>query len=296
MRQLMLAMRNLILACVGLVAAPSVASADCQPALGPGSSSVNFAGLSIGTQRFHEVPLSVVVSNSGSDPCSLVLRVSRTLAGSTTPLPPYGLLGPAGQVEIIPFGSSAGTTQSDIVVNVAAQSTRTIPLAFRLPTGWGLQSGIYSDQLQVALISDGNQQIDSRNIAVTIDIPAAATLRLYGAGGGTGPNRIHLPALSSSRETRSDPFALRVWSTSPYDISFVSDNQGNLIHDNGVDRIPYQLTMGGNDVDLAAAGPFHFGSHTSAAGDVHRLVVRVAPVRALAGEYSDRVTVTVTAL
>lgn len=290
-------MRNMLIGLAALLAFPAAAAAECQPSLLPAPASVNFSGVSIGPGLSKDEPVSVTVRNTGDTPCSLLLRVSRGLTDVALSAPDYRLFGPAGEIEILPFGEAAGTTRSDIVVNIDAASRRTVPLTFRLATGWGLRAGRYSDQLRFMLIGGGGNEVDSRDLSLTINIPPTATLRLFGSSGGDARRaRIDLRRLSSTRETRSDPFAVRIWSTAPYHLSFASENLGHLVHTNGVDRIPYELTMNSTSVDLVGASQFFFDSHTGASGDIHPLSLRVGPVRTLAGDYSDRVTIIVTAL
>lgn len=289
-------MRYLLPMLFGAMALAPVPAVACEPSLEPGPTSVAFAGISIGAGLSSEESLPVTVRNTGDTPCSLVLRVSRGLASVDFSMPPYLLLGPVGEVEIVPFAETAGTTRGDIAVNVAAQSTRMVPLVFRVPTGWGMRSGHYADQLWLSLVGADGSEVDDRQISLAINIPSAAALRLFGAAGVAGPARIDLGRLSSTQETRSAPFALRIWSTAPYNVSFRSENSGYLVHGNGVDRIPYRLMMDAAEIDLAAARPYYFPDHTSATGDIYPLLVTVQPVRAIAGDYGDRVTVSVTAL
>lgn len=288
-------MRCALAAFLGLLTLPSLAAAQCNASLEPGPSSISFNGVAIGPGRWSEQAAAVTVRNSGDEPCSLVLRATRELAGIDPYRPPYSLMGPAGEIEILPYAETTGTTRSDVAVNVAPQATRTVPLSFKMPTAWGLRAGFYQDQLRLVLIGENGQEVDSRSVSLRFDIPSTATLRLFGAGVGRGASNIDLGRLSATQETRSNPFALRIWSTAPYAVSFRSDNAGDLVHSNGVDRIPYELRINSVQADLAGGGEYFFASHTGPPGDIHSLMLRVGPVRALAGDYSDRITITVTA-
>jgi spore coat protein U-like protein len=86
-----------------------------------------------------------------------------------------------------------------------------------------------------------------------------------------------------------------VWSTSPYTISFVSENEGRLRHASAPNTIDYQLFMDGSEVNVMGLPAGMEPDGTDALGDFHPLQVQVQPFRARAGAYSDRVEVTVTA-
>ena len=105
------------------------------------------------------------------------------------------------------------------------------------------------------------------------------------------------PILTSG-PTRSPPFALRILSTAAYRIDLVSANRGALRRAGGADLIPYELTLGGQSMDLAAGvDSVRVGRHTSSVGDVHRVGIVINPdPRYHAGEYADHVTVTVTTI
>ena len=141
--------------------------------------------------------------------------------------------------------------------------------------------------------------VDRATLTLTIVIPSAVSLRLVGAvvgGEGSGPAQVDLGNLSTSTETHADRFGARILSTAPYVVSLSSVNRGYLLHEHGREQVPYRLYFDGNLVDLAGSNEFPYFSHTPKAGDQHPISVVVPPVVAIAGRYSDRVTVTVTAI
>jgi hypothetical protein len=280
-----------------LVGLPAPALAECQASLVPGRSSVNVDGMTIGAGLHTDESTGISIRNAGDSPCILRLRIVRGLAGGDPFAPLFQIVGPAGEIEILPFSETSGTSRSDVPADVGANSSRTIRLNFRVDSGWGLRAGRYVEQLRLLLIDENGTELGSDFISLRMNVPQAAALRIFGAaGGGEGPARMDLGQLSSTRETRSAPFQVRVWSTAPYNVTFGSDNGGYLVHANGLDRIRYQLTVDSRQVDLTSPSETHFPSHTGAAGDIHPLELLVGPVTALAGSYSDRVTITITAL
>jgi len=168
-----------------------------------------------------------------------------------------------------------------------------------VPTEWGLQAGIFTDELQLSLIDQSGNIVDRSTLTVTILIPPTVSLRLVGAvvgGEGSGPAQVDLGYLSSSKETRSDRFGALIFSTAPYAVRFNSANLGNLLHEQTHEKVPYRLYFDGILVDLAGVNEFSYPTRAPKSGDTRPMSIVVPPVVALAGRYSDRITVTVTAL
>ena len=89
---------------------------------------------------------------------------------------------------------------------------------------------------------------------------------------------------------------MRIWSTAGYRVSVSSENRGQLVHASNLDRLPYELDFDRRTVNLRGADSFFYPQHTPSLGRLHPLRVVVQPVDARAGDYADRVTVTVTAV
>src|SRR3546814_10200943 len=90
-----------------------------------------------------------------------------------------------------------GSADSDVVIANAPSGAqgRNVPFQIRVPTEWGLQAGTFTDELQLALIDQGGNIVDTSTLTVTILIPSAVSLRLVGAvvgGGGGGPAQVDL--------------------------------------------------------------------------------------------------------
>lgn len=301
-------MRQAIIFAVPALMLPTAASArDCNPTFADSAQSVTIRAVEIDarTVAVETAQLRVVNGDAsrtgderGGGPCAASLRVSRIGGAATPDFPAYLLRAPGNQdVEILATNSQGKTARSDIpLANLpAGPQGRSVPLQFVVPTEWGLKAGSYSEQLLVSLYDDTGALRDETIVNLVIGIPAAVSVRIIGAVGGGSPGgaRIDLGDLSPTAEKRSQPFAARILSTTPYGVSFRSDNLGALANVNGRGRIPYRLYYEGRLVDLGGANFFPEASHTSAAGDNRALQVVVPPITAEAGIYRDRVTILV---
>lgn len=201
-------------------------------------------------------------------------------------------------LEILPNLSTTGSVGDDLfIANIPVNSAgRSVPFRLGFPTEWGLQAGLYSQEFVLSLHDQAGDLLDTMILVVRIDVPPAVALRIVGASGNSSIRRINLGTLDPDAVNRSDPFGLRIWSTSPYRVEFVSENLGKLRHTNGDSEIPYDLLMSGSEVDLEGANVRVFTEHTSSLGDLHPLRVLVEPFFAEAGRYSDRVQVSVSAI
>jgi hypothetical protein len=298
-------MRNSILfASAALVAIPGAAQAACEPGFMTSSQSVNIVGVDVEPGAVASATLGLNVRNeggTGDQACPAVIRVSRVGASADPSFPAFTLLGPGSQtIEILPDPSAGGSTASDVnIINaLPAPQGLDVPFVFRVPTEWGIKAGTYSEQLRFSLYDVGGTLRDTATVTVSITIPRAVSVRLVGAvlgASGTGPARVDMGTLSSSTETRSPDFAALIFSTGPYMVSFASANLGNLLNENGHDKIGYELYFDGQRVDLAGVNGFPYAAATSSLGDFRPLRVIVPAVDAAAGRYTDRVTVTVSA-
>ncbi len=239
---------------------------------------------------------TVNLRNAGEASCQARLLVAR-LAGKSGALPAYSLRR-QGVEMFVQASEAASATSFGTAVNVSGGGA-TVPVAFQIgfPPNWNVEAGAYSERLQFLLVDSSGEILDRMILNVDLRVPSAATLSFVGAVSGSGTGKtIALGKLSQTEETKSPDFGLRVWSNTSYDVSFDSENRGQLVHSNAVDRIAYRMTMNRTPVNLAGISQFLFPRRTFAIGDFHRLAIVVPPVgQALAGDYSDRITVTITA-
>jgi hypothetical protein len=285
----------ILMACSSGFAAPALAG-DCRPEFVESTETVDFPGIQIGVGEFSRETFAVHVRNAGDGDCSATIRVRR-IGASAPETPRYTLQSGATVFEILAEGA-APTAHSDLPVANAPSDDKGANVSFQLtlPTEWGLQSGFYGELVELSLLDPTGAEADTLTLSLNIDIPRAVALRVVGATGDTPVARIHLGALSSTAPTTSDPFGVRIWSTAGYRVPVASENRGQLVHDSNLDHLPYELDFDQRVVNLEGADSFFYPQHTPSLGRLHPLRVRVAPVDARAGDYADRVTVTVTAV
>lgn len=278
---------------------PAAGNAVCEPSFVEGPSTVMLRPpISLDNQRLVE-RFNIRVRNDGGEVCTLRLGVGRELASLRRRFPVYSLAGRNGIESVNGLsgtGNGIGPAREFIV---PANGQVSIPYELRMAVGWGSEAGTYTEDLvfQLSDAQSGNA-VASQRTRLSLEIPKTARIRFAGATGADGPARIEMGPISATAPTRSPPFAFRILSTSGYRIDLVSQNRGALRRSDGPDLIPYQMTLDGRAVNLAgAAYSLEVGRPTSSVGDVHPVTIVINPDPLYhAGSYSDRVTVTVTAI
>jgi hypothetical protein len=291
--------RQFWLVAAALMAAPTLAHAECEPGFGSASSLVEIRSGSPDEQRVSDRFL-VEVRNNGSDPCTLRLAVARDMSSFSPGFPAFSLSGPAGVVSAaaLPASPEGGDRRTAITIQVPANGTVRVPYDVSFDVNWGMTSGLYEQDLNYQLFdAGGREELASQRTRLALDIPPVARVRFSGASGGEGGSQLAMGPLSQVSTTHSPPFAIRVLSTSAYRIEVVSTNRGALVRTDGPDRIPYRFVLDGEALELGTlAGDFATESgNTGATGKVHpvRVIIDPDPTRH-AGVYSDRVMVTIT--
>ena len=255
------------------------------------------ANLGPGGSAFGEQAIRVIAEGGGANngSCRGTLRISR-LSGAGS-FPDYRLT--ARGRPIAPSISEAiGDARNQLNLSLSGnKASRSIDLRTSLPTGGGLVAGRHSEQLQLTLLDASGEVADRMALNVVLEIPKAVDVMLVGATGDGQTASIDLGDLSQTEASRSAPFGLRIWSTSAYTYGFSSANGGSLRHALDMDTIPYQLFIEGRPIMLSA-GRVEFSSATPSAarGDLYRLGIQVPARRSIAGRYSDRITVSVSAI
>ena len=287
---------------------PSLVNAqDCDPEFASADQTVTIDGINIEPGAIATRSVQLRLRNrapgagSGGGRCPVTIRIARIAPPPGGDFPPYELRGPGNQqLEILPDRAAAGTPGSELSIANAPRGPqgRVVPIQIALPTEWGLRAGTYTDQLEVLLIDQAGN-VEARKLTVTIVIPATASLRLVGAvvgGGPGGPAQVDLGTLSSSRPTQAENFGARIFSTEQYSVRLTSSNRGRLRHENADAQIAYKLFFDGRLADLEGGTEYAYSGPTPRLGDFRPMRIVVDPVFADAGNYADRITVTVTAM
>ncbi len=281
---------------IGLMVIAPAANAECLPGFVDGGNSVAVMPTGLDDPQISE-RFQVRLRNDGSSSCEVRLAIGRDMAASDPAFPTYTLAGPSGAVNAVDASAARLAASSFVDVIVPPGGEVAVPFDLRFRLGWGSEAGSYSEALDFFLFRrDSRAEIATQRTMVNLTVPTAARIRFAGASGGRGAARLEMGALSSVTPTVSPPFAIRVLSTSGYQMQLESENAGALRRTNGPERIPYRMTVDNRPLNLAGGGDMiSVGRHTSSVGDVHPVSVVVDPDPARhAGEYRDRVTVTVT--
>ncbi len=303
--------RIILGALVSMAVSGTAQAAECDPVFVDRDYSIFVSGVEIEPGGQSVENLQVRVGNSstnlpgpgagaaGNPPCEATILIARVDGAQVPGFPIYSIRAPGNQsIDILPDPSLPATLDGGVRIANAPPGPqgRAVPFRLNVGTDWGLTAGTYVEQLVLLLLDETGTIVDRTSLTITIEIPASVSIRLVGAlvgDGADGPALVDLGELSNSEVTRSSPFGARIWSTAPYLVEISSTNRGNLLKEQGTETIPYNLTFDSMEVDLAAGWEFFYPLPTTASGVLRRMAVKVQPVTASAGEYADRVAVSV---
>lgn len=292
-------MKNFIkaIAFASLFSSPAMAK-DCAPEFTEASTTVTVGGVNVGANEVSRENFNIRVRNEGRGRCTASIRVARIDGANIGSPLAYSLRSGSNSIDILPTEASAATAESDFLVNgiPGGANGRAVPFIVTVPTRWGIEAGFRSEQFLLTLLDAAGEVLDRHVLTINMQIPSSVSMRLVGATGTETIRSINLGTIGKERPNQSDPFGVRVWSTSPYSVSFTSENAGVLAHEAGLDQIPYDLRMDNMLVNLVTGSEFTIPSVAPPLGIIHRLSVQAGPATARAGSYSDRVTVTVSPL
>lgn len=277
----------------------TAAQADCNPSFVDGSATIRLIPPTSFSNDLLIEPFQVRIKNSGDEACVLRLGVGRRIPGGSRHFPAYSVTGPDGKVPLPSLAGAANNVGYGTEFIVPAGEQVALSYDVRMNVGWGFEAGIFTEDLVFQIFEGGPERpVITQDRQLLLEIPKMALIRFAGISGLDGPALIEMGALSPNAVTNSPPFALRVLSTSAYRMELISDNGGALRQINGDYLIPYALSLGGKKLKLGGASEaIVTNRHTSSLGDVHRVEITVRPNPEYpAGEYSDRVFVTVTAM
>lgn len=282
---------------IALATFTTAASAECVPSFVSGANSVTITPSGSFDNAEVAERFQVRLRNDGDTVCELRLAVGRDIAASDAGFPDYRLVGPTGNVAINDVDTARTSARSAVNIVIPTRGETAIPFDVRMALGWGFESGTYDQALEFFLLPrNGQGEIARQRTQLSLNIPAVARIRFAGAGGGRGAASVEMGTLSPNATSTSPPFAIRVLSTAGYQMALESENSGKLRRIGGPEVIPYRMTVSGRAMNLARGGDrISVASHTGSTGNVHPVAVVIDPDPTMhAGNYSDRVTVTVT--
>lgn len=227
--------------------------------------------------------------------CVATVRVSKISGFPDFPV--YSLTAANRQI-VASANENIGGPVNQANLAIPASSNRlVVNLQAVAATEWGLEAGRQIERLQLSLIARDGTILDRIPLNLELDIPKTVDVMFVGATGGGQATSIDLGFLSTVETVSSLPFGVRIWSSSGYQFAFSSENRGKLVHHQGSDAIPYDFFV--NNVPYPfdrAAPPLGSAGASQPRGDSYSLSIRVPPRRSLAGEYQDRLTVSVSAI
>lgn len=205
------------------------------------------------------------------------------------------------------------TSLNDIIVGTLPHGNdqvATVTYFLQIPLNQATQPrlkppGTYTDTYVLRVYDNTGNHLttpdDTKNVNLTTIIPRDIQLSLVAAGGGFDPNSttqsLDFGTLSDGA-TRS--FDLRVLSNAGFVVTFSSQNNGQMKHENAsvTTKVPYTLTVNsvpknlsssaGNPVVVATSG-----GQTDMQGAVNPVTITIGSIEGkLAGRYSDNIVVT----
>jgi hypothetical protein len=272
---------------------PAAANAACEPSFATGSNVVSLIPAPSFDDQQIAQRIQVEVRNTGGDSCTLRLSAGRDIAASDPSFPTYTLSNQSG---IIPIAALGGGEDSGLTITIPEYGRALVPYDVSLDIGWGVEARTYEQELVFRLYpADSQEELAAQRTRLSLVVPSAARIRFSGASGIDGAPILDMGPLSPTRPTISPPFAIRVLSTAGYRVEMVSENGGKLRRIGGAELIPYRLSVSDQQVNLGGGGTLiQVPSHTGSTGNLHPVVIEIEPdPRRHAGNYSDRVTVTV---
>ncbi len=266
----------------------------CEAKLEPQSTSLNLAPAGgIGSDA--EDRLVLTLRNVGPSNCDLRVAINQDAAFNNPEFPEIAAAGPNGPIVVSALsGQPAFDGSNGFSVILAAGASTDVEIRAATDVQWGDRSGVFNGFWTIALFDQsGAGFVDSFDANIAINIPDETSIRFAG-----DVRRLDLGTISRTQPTVSPPYSARILSTSPYRLTMTSANRGRMIRAGGGDFIEYEMNVDGQIVPLDGAGyAKEISSHTESTGDFYPISVRVQPDPSrLAGDYSDRVTLSVTAL
>ncbi|NYF31277.1 MULTISPECIES: hypothetical protein [Sphingopyxis] len=282
---------------LALASFATAAHAECVPSFVAGGNSVALTPAGSFEDGQLNERFLVRLRNDGDTICELRLAVGRDIAASDPSFPKFELFGPNGAVAIGDADGARSSARSAVDIVIPTGGETSIPYDVRMKLGWGFESGSYGQALEFFLLPrSGQAELGVQRTQLSLNIPAVARIRFAGAGNARGSASVEMGTLSPNAPSTSPPFAIRVLSTAGYQMDLQSENLGALRRIDGPEVIPYRMTVSGRAMNLRSGGDrIQVARHTGSTGNVHPVSVVVDPDPTFhAGNYRDRITVTVT--
>lgn len=293
-------MKRIILAAVPLVltgTTQAMAKEDCQLTARPASG---------GAQTLYDPfsPVDTVLnfeieaSNRGNKSCEAGFYVAprkgdlRLSAGTASLI--YRIEGAHGG------GGGHANERGPFDAQVAAGSSRTVPIRLVIPAQQIVPQGDYLSELVLRGIGHGNNPIafTGDNAVIRLVVPARVEMSISGTAAPPLSNQSMAPAtidFGTARTGAMERVFVNVWSNGGVSIRLESENQGKLelVDNKTLPAIPYSARFDGTQINLAAPHIVQRTPPLSTAGSSYEFAVTLGDVSGkFAGRYKDVVTVT----
>ncbi|RZJ01355.1 MAG: hypothetical protein EON90_03495 [Brevundimonas sp.] len=241
----------------------------------------------------------IVVANDGDTPCAGVLKMD--LRGESFGLArngdgdrlPYVLTDERNGVDVTPRSGASARRINGRAVNLAPGEREILRFALTVEPQESLGDGDYVQDVQIGIETADGMPLAERQVTLGLSIPSAALMGIKGAFQRTTDGaRIDLGELTEGR--RSLATTLYVLSTGGYGVSVNSANNGNLEIEGGGWSVPYGLSLGSQDINLAQGDEIHVSSRRPRFDNYPMSIVIGDLSGKRAGDYSDTLRFTVT--
>jgi spore coat protein U-like protein len=248
------------------------------------------------------------VRNKDFDVCSFGVGIdrgqngNRLMAGDGDTLD-YEIVGPDNRA----IADAPATSGNGLLTGIAF--TPMLPVELEVwaivPAGQMAEAGKYDDRLTVNLYQMSGGQPGQRHDSETFEVEATVgstmqTKLIVGGVSGRLDGRVATLDFGDLETGKTLSFDLEVAGNVPYEVRLQSENRGAFTgtdSGNRDGRITYTLSMNGRSLSLTGTAEVDVAApHGGTLTNEHNFTVQVGDTsRALAGRYSDSLTVTVSA-
>ncbi|HYE01393.1 MAG TPA: spore coat protein U domain-containing protein [Alphaproteobacteria bacterium] len=254
--------------------------------------------------------LRIALENKhGSGTCTYGIGVDggqngiRRMSGQDGAQLRYDILGPSNR----PVADAPANAANGLVVGTVPPKGRlTVELYPVLPAGQMVPPQYYADRVTATVYTLSNGQpsetVDSQAVDVQAQVAEViqSTLQVGGVRGALD-GRTGTLDFGELRSGASKEFGLEIAGNIPYRVTLQSENRGQLLGigaGNAGRAVPYALALDGRTVPLGGAFELPVAAPTASgrSANQHGFTVQIGDLGwALAGDYADNITVTVSA-
>jgi hypothetical protein len=241
-------------------------------------------------------PIRIRLRNKGDGTCVGAVKISR-ITGSPELIGPHGgkltytivAENDLGRVVYDP----ATNIGSLIPVSIPGRATTEISPRLFVSGSQPGRAGRYAATLEASFVPAGNNlAADAAQFTVSAQVTPSVQANFVGS---TNPQHAHLD-LGELAPNKQGSISLQIRTSSEYQISFQSENRGNL-KGPAETFIPYSMTYAGRLIDLSRTDEQQFNPADPVRPQTNFITVVVGQFqRARSGTYVDQVTITISAL